>query len=132
MKGFIVVLVLLALAITPSYINATEIYDPISPAGPSMTLPANHDYLIFEQNSMKHFGIVYGGTVLTVGKKNNGWVYFSLECLVDNHVAKLFDDTTKVQNIGMNTVEIKGKIYMGTGKKKALPKVEVPKSYQGF
>lgn len=137
----------------------------------TLKLPQNHDYLIFDQKSKEHFGIVYGGTSVTVVKKEKGWVYFTLQCLADvgdfiddstlakdtmlfslppvvkekvsenitavvilmdsfSHVAKLFNDT-KVQNAGMNTVVIKGKIYMGTGKKKALPKLEVEESYEG-
>lgn len=169
MKKLICFFSLLILVCLPFCVFATHTGPRGSQVGPNITLPTNHDYLIFKQKSMKHFGIVYGGTSLTVEKKNNGWVYFTLECLVDgedfiddstlakntmlfslppvvkvnepvlgvdayvvlidslNHVAKLFNDT-KVQNAGMNTVVIKGKIYVGTAKKKVLPKVE--KSYE--
>lgn len=171
MKKLIYFFSLLILVCLPFCVFATHTGPRGSQVGPSITLPTNHDYLIFNQNSMKYFGIIYGGISLHVEKRDNGWVYFTLECLADvedfiddstlakntmlsslppvvkvnepvpgveayvvsmdsfNHVAKLFNDT-KVQNISMNTVVIKGKIYMGTGKKKALPKVEVEKSYE--
>jgi len=143
----------------------------------TLKLLQNHDYLIFEQNSMKHFGIVYGGTSLMVEKRNNGWVYFSLDCyvlskdlifkqdtaallapnsyffkesigeniavevdsrgivskegvvvlhghLIDSRNAIgvfLRDTNVKMIDPTVNLVKIKGKIYMGTGKK---PKVK--------
>lgn len=111
----------------------------------SLTIPVNMGYLIFDRDSMRDIGEVFGGATLTVEKTENGWLYFHVDvrlrsyegqrgdiiprntCFygdekLNNKIGKIFEETGITfldfgRNMNNILVRLKGKIFLGTGEK---------------